>query len=593
MSSHSPITQPNRAQPDAALPNTAAATATRAEVAALRARPNASVVIIGAGINGIATFRDLALQGVDVVLVERDDFVSGASSASSHMIHGGIRYLENGEFRLVKESVTERNALIRIAPHYVKPLETTVPIYSTFSGILSAPMRFLTHKQGKPTERGAALIKTGLTIYDAFSRDGGSVPRHRFHGRTRSLAELPALDPKIKYTATYFDASMHDPERLALDVLFDGLAAGPHARAVNHLGAVGFDTDGVRVRDGLTGQEFSIAADVVVNTTGPWTDLTNADLGRDTRFMGGTKGSHIVLDHPELLAATGGREIFFEHEDGRIVLIYPLKGRVMVGTTDLEHDMREPAVCTEAEVDYFFELIAHVFPAIAVDRSQIVYRFSGVRPLPRHDDTQPGFVSRDYRIERSDVAARPGTTMLSLVGGKWTTFRALAEHLSNEVLELLGHDRVRSTEGLAIGGGAGYPTTDDARLVWLTSHDDEVGRARAEALLERYGTRAEAYLDEVDGETERVLAHHDGYTQGEITWLVRNERVVHLTDLVLRRTSIAFTGTLTAPLLDELAALTGDELGWDSGRRHAEIEAARALLADRHGVVLGQLAPVA
>ena len=352
----------------------------RAEVAALRARPSADVVVIGGGINGIATFRDLALQGVDVVLVERDDFVSGASSASSHMIHGGIRYLENGEFRLVQESVRERNALIRLAPHYVKPLETTVPIFSTFSGILSAPLRFLTHRQGSPTERGAALIKTGLTVYDAFSRDGGSVPRHRFHGRTRSLAELPALNPDVKFTATYYDASMHDPERLALDVLSDGLAAGRNARAVNHLGAVGLGADGVRVRDGLTGEEFAIAADVVVNASGPWTDLTNAGLGRPTAYMGGTKGSHIVLDHPELLEATGGREIFFEHEDGRIVLIYPLKGRVMVGTTDLEHDLREPAVCTEEEVEYFFELIAHVFPAIPVDRSQIVYRFSGVRP---------------------------------------------------------------------------------------------------------------------------------------------------------------------------------------------------------------------
>jgi glycerol-3-phosphate dehydrogenase len=571
-------------------PGRASAPGIRPEVAALRARPTADVVIIGAGINGIATFRDLALQGVDVVLVEQGDFVSGASSASSHMIHGGIRYLENGEFRLVKESVTERNALIRIAPHYVKPLQTTVPIYSTFSGILSAPLRFLTHRSGKPTERGAALIKTGLTIYDAFSRDGGSVPRHRFLGRTRSLAELPALDPRIKYTATYYDASMHDPERLALDVLFDGLAAGPHARAANHLAAVGLDEGGVRVRDGLTGEEFSIAADAVVNTSGPWTDLTNAALGRGTRYMGGTKGSHIVLDNPELLEATGGREIFFEHEDGRIVLIYPLKGRVMVGTTDLEHDMREPATCTEEEVDYFFELVAHVFPGIAVDRSQIVYRFSGVRPLPRHDDTQPGFVSRDYRIERADVAERPGTTLLSLVGGKWTTFRALAEHLSDEVLGLLGRDRVRSTEGLAIGGGAGYPTTDDARLVWLVAHEDEIGRDRAETLLERYGTRAEAFLDAFDPATDAPLAHHAGYTRCEITWLVRTERVVRLTDLVLRRTSIAFTGTLTAPLLDELADLVGDELGWDAGRRRDEIRVARELLASRHGVLLSEVA---
>lgn len=564
----------------------------RAEVAALRAAPEASVVIIGGGINGIATFRDLALQGVPVVLVERNDFVSGASAASSHMIHGGVRYLENGEFRLVQESVTERNALIKIAPHYVKPLRTTVPIFSTFKGIMSAPLRFLTHKQGKPTERGALLIKTGLTIYDSFSRDGGSVPRHRFLGAKRSLAELPALNRGVKYTATYYDASMHDPERFALDVLHDGLAAGAHARAVNYVEAVGLGTGGVRVRDRETGAEFDLAADVVVNTSGPWTDLTNAELGRPTQYMGGTKGSHIVLDHPELLAATGGREIFFEHEDGRIVLIYPLKGRVMVGTTDLEHDMREPAVCTEAEVDYFFDLIAHVFPDIRVDRSQIVYRFSGVRPLPRHDDTQPGFVSRDYRIEQADVPERPGTKLLSLVGGKWTTFRALAEHLSNDVLALLGRERVRSTAGLAIGGGAGYPTTDDARRVWVVAHADEVGRERAEVLLERYGTRAEAILADLEGTRDEVLAHHDGYTRGEIAWLVRHERVTHLLDVVQRRSSLAFTGAITTDLLAELADIAGDELGWDADRRAAEVAETAGVLTEWHGMRL-TAAPVA
>ena len=147
--------------------------AERPEVTRVREAGRTTVLVIGGGINGISTFRDLALQGVDVVLVESGDFASGASSASSHMIHGGIRYLENGEFRLVKESVTERNGLLKIAPHYVKPLETTIPIYSTFSGILSAPLRFLTHKSGKPQERGAFLIKVGLTIYDTFSRDGG------------------------------------------------------------------------------------------------------------------------------------------------------------------------------------------------------------------------------------------------------------------------------------------------------------------------------------------------------------------------------------------------------------------------------------
>ncbi len=421
------------------------------------------------------------------------------------------------------------------------------------------------------------------------------MPRHRFHGRKRSLAELPALNPDVKYTATYYDASMHDPERLALDVLFDGLAAGPHARAANHLAAVGLGADGVRVRDGLTGEEFAIAADVVVNTSGPWTDLTNADLGRPSAFMGGTKGSHIVLDHPELLAATSGREIFFEHEDGRIVLIYPLKGRVMVGTTDLEHDMREPAVCTEEEVDYFFELIAHVFPAIHVDRSQIVYRFSGVRPLPRHDDTQPGFVSRDYRIERAEVAERPGTTLLSLVGGKWTTFRALAEHLSDEVLGLIGRDRVRSTKGLAIGGGAGYPD-DRRRPARVARVARRRGRPRARRPAPRALRHAGRGLPRRDrGRARRRRSRTTPATRAlEIAWLLRNERVVHLADLVLRRTSIAFTGALTAPLLDELADVAAEVLGLGAPTRRAhEIAATRALLAERHGVRLADIAPAA
>ncbi len=554
---------------------------------ALHERPNAQVLIIGAGINGIATFRDLALQGVDVTIVDRGDYVSGASAASSHMIHGGIRYLENGEFRLVKESVEERNGLIKIAPHYVKPLKTTVPIFSTFSGVLSAPLRFLTHKQGKPQERGALLIKLGLSLYDSFSRDGGSVPRHEFRGAKESLRQLPELNPDLKYTATYYDASMHDPERLALDVLRDGLDAGPHARAANYVEAVGMDADGVRLRDTVTGDEFSFAADIVVNTSGPWTDLTNQALGEASAFMGGTKGSHIVLDNPALLAATGGREIFFEHSDGRIVLIYPLKGRVLVGTTDLEHDMTQPIRCTEAEVDYFFELVAHVFPQVAVDRSDIVYRFSGVRPLPRHDDEAPGFVSRDYRIESRPLGARAGT-LLSLVGGKWTTFRALAEHLSGDILALLNLPRVVSTEGLAIGGGKGFPTSDAAHQVWVTAHGDEVGVPRATALLARYGTRAADVIAWIVEAPDSALRFNADYSRREIEYLAATESVVHLADLLLRRTSMAFVGGLSLDLLAEIADLLAPVLGWDDARVNDEIAATAQQLAEVHGVVMAQ-----
>ncbi|MGW9588073.1 FAD-dependent oxidoreductase [Microbacterium sp. NPDC055455] len=548
---------------------------------ALSARPYADVLIIGGGINGLATFRDLAIQGVDVALVEKDDFVSGASAASSHMIHGGIRYLENGEFRLVHEAVTERNALLKTAPHYVRPLQTTIPIFSTFSGVLSAPLRFLRHGGGKHRERGAALIKIGLVIYDSFSRGGGlfgrgTVPRHTFHGRKRSLAQLPQLNPDVKYTATYWDASLHDPERLAIDVLRDGrIAGGERARAANHTAAVGVDRGRVVLRDALSGEETRFAASVVVNASGPWTDLTNLALGDPTRYMGGTKGSHIVLDHPELLAATGGRELFFENEDGRIVLIYPLKGRVLVGTTDLEHEMGDPVVCTEAEVDYFIDLIGQVLPTVPVQRSQIVYRFSGVRPLPGHGELSPGFVSRDYRIESAPLVGGDAT-VLSLVGGKWTTFRASAEDLADRALELLAQPRRRSTRGLPIGGGRGYPVTERARQQWIASHAVDVPAARVATLLDRYGTVAASVVEAIAQDPDDALLDHaPSYSSGELRHLAATEDVAHLDDLLLRRTSIAFTGGATPDAVAEVADAVAPVLGWDADR--VSLEIARAL----------------
>ena len=574
----------------------------RASVQKLRTRRHAQVLIIGGGINGVGTFRDLALQGVDVALVERGDYCQGASGASSHMIHGGIRYLENGEFRLVQESVVERNRLLRIAPHYVKPLQTTIPIFSTFSGVLAAPMRFLTHKQGKHTERGAFLIKLGLSMYDFFSRDGGTVPRHQFRGRKRALAELPRLHPGIKYAATYFDASVHNPERLTLDVLQDGEKAGgadSHgpgqqlrlARLAGRLAAPPAPpapTPGttVQLRDELTGEVFDFTADVIVNTTGAWVDLTNEAMGAASSFMGGTKGSHIVLDHPELLAACNGREIFFEHTDGRIVLIYPMGDRVLVGTTDVDADMAQDAVCTEAEIDYFFDLIGHVFPDIPVDREQIVYTFSGVRPLPKHDATQPGFVSRDYRIERRAAA---GGAVLSLVGGKWTTFRALAEHLSNDVLAELGMERKVSTAKLAIGGGAGFPDSEDGVQRWIKAHMS-AGRdaARVTGLLTRYGTRAEEVIRFLDGAPagapDRLLHSTRELSTRELEFMAAHEQIGHLVDVLIRRTSLAFRGLVTGELLNEVADILSGPLGWDAARRATEISHAQEVLQRFHGV---------
>ncbi|WP_368499209.1 glycerol-3-phosphate dehydrogenase/oxidase [Herbiconiux sp. A18JL235] len=559
----------------------------RSDVQAIRSNPRTQVLIIGGGINGIGTFRDLALQGVDVVLVERGDYASGASSASSHMIHGGVRYLENGEFRLVKESVQERNRLLRLAPHYVKPLPTTIPIFSTFSGILSAPLRFLTHKSGKPKERGALLIKVGLLGYDSFSRDGGTVPRHKFVGRKKSLAKLPKLRPDVKYTATYYDAAVENPERLALDLVQDALATGPHARTANYVEAVGANGDPVVLRDTVTGETFEVTAEVVVNTTGPWTDLTNAALGEATRFMGGTKGSHIVLDNPELYEACAGGEVFFENNDGRIVLIYPLNGRVLVGTTDLEADPSEPALCTEEEVDYFFELVGHVFPTITVERPQIVYRYSGIRPLPGHGDTAPGFVSRDYRIEQASFGSSKTVTQLSLVGGKWTTFRALAEHLANDTLALLGRSRTVSTTDLAIGGGVGFPQTPAAVTNWVKANGADLGEERTRILLARYGTNAAKVIAHIVAaeETDAPLATLPGYSTAEIGYLM-GEHTVHLSDLVLRRSIIAFVGSLDQAVFDELSELAAAAHGWSPERLADERAQAAENLRFFHGIVV-------
>lgn len=537
----------------------------------LSRNPRADVLIVGGGINGISAFRELALQGINVVLVEKNDYCSGASAASSHMIHGGIRYLENGEIRLVRESLLERNRLLETAPHFVKPLKTTIPIFSLFSGVLSAPLRLVLHRGGKPRERGALLIKLGLLIYDLFGRNAGQLPRHEFFGRKKSLAVLPALNADVKFTAHYFDAAIENPERLALDLLDDALAQGKHARAANYVEATSVTGDAIVLVDRISGETMKLQAPVIINASGPWTDLTNHGFGLTSAYMGGTKGSHVVLDNPELYEACGGREIFFENDDGRIVLMYPLLGRVLIGTTDIPIDNPEDAVCTEEEVDYFFDLASHVFPAIALDRSQIVFRYSGVRPLPAAGDLSPGVVSRDYRIVDDTLAS--GHQVLSLIGGKWTTFRALGEHLADEALKKLPATRTVSTIGLAIGGGKDFPTTEIQRTQWVESHRGELSHERVNELLTRYGTVAQRIMDDIAAHGDTPLTHTPSYSVGEITSLALREHVVTLSDVLHRRTLLGFTGRMSTESVKEIAGIVGAVLGWSTPEKKKQISA--------------------
>ena len=554
----------------------------------IKNNPDISVLIVGAGINGIGAFRDLALNGADVLIVDRGDFCAGASAASSHMAHGGIRYLENGEFRLVREAVGERNRMIQNAPHIVKPLPTTVPMFKHFSGLLNAPFKFLGWLD-KPSERGSLVIKIGLMFYDAFTGRTRTVPRHTFRGRAASLERWPRLNPAVRTTATYFDGSISNPERLALEVLLDGEADG--GRALNYVSLVGGQGNRVTLRDELTGAAFDVSPRLVVNAAGPWIDAANGTLGLSTRFIGGTKGSHLVLNHPELRQAIGGNEFFFENKDGRIVLIFPLFDKVLVGTSDLPAENPDDVVCAEAEVDYFLGMIARVFPDIKVGHEHIVFRFSGVRPLAHTGSAKTtGQITRDHHIQVVEGEwTGLGFPVYSLVGGKWTSFRAFAEQVADKALAFLGRARQKSTRELPIGGGRNYPRTPEEQKRYLDGLAAWTGFSteRVRSLFNRYGTRAETVALFLSKQDDQPLRSLPEYSRREIAFLCQNEKVVHLDDLVLRRSMLAMLGQLTRVRVVELSEAVGESLGWDGERKKAEAARTLDIMATRHGVRLG------
>lgn len=229
----------------------------------------------------------------------------------------------------------------------------------------------------------------------------------------------------------------------------------------------------------------------------------------------------------------------------------------------------DDATCTEAEVDYFIDLVGHVFPDFPIDRSHIVYQYSGVRPLPAAGDLTPGMVSRDYRVVSSTLPN--GTPLISLVGGKWTTFRALGEHITNDVLALLDRSRTASTAHLPIGGGKDFPTKPGERRRWIVANQGDHHADRVDVLLSRYGTQALTFLaNEKPHEAE--LAAVLGYPHSDIVTLTTQETGMRLEDLVSRRTSLRFTGTLTDDGARELAAIVGGELGWSQENIAAEAQ---------------------
>ncbi|MDH4988003.1 glycerol-3-phosphate dehydrogenase/oxidase [Aminobacter anthyllidis] len=552
-------------------------------LAALRERPDIAVLVIGGGINGISVFRELALQGIDVVLADKGDYCSGASAALSRMVHGGLRYLENGEFKLVRESLVERDRLLKNAPHYVAPLPTTVPIFDTFSGIANGAVRFLGLTR-KPSRRGALVIKAGLTMYDLFTAARRLMPKHRFRGRAETLKAWPAINPDIRSSATYYDAWVSRPERLGLEMLFDAMASSPTARALNYATVAASD-DGLALTDSLTGEVLPVRPKLIINATGGWIDLTNKAIGASApRMMGGTKGSHLIVDNAELHDALGGHMVYYENEDGRICILFPYLGKVLIGSTDIRVDDPDQVRCEDDERSYILQSLAFVFPSIEIADDEIVFRFSGVRPLPASDDSFTGRIPRDHFCEFVEPSGGLPAT-LCMIGGKWTTFRSFGEMAADMALERLVIKRSTGTEDLAIGGGRDFPADPEK---WCVAFGAKHGLPveRAKVLLERYGTSAVDFA--ADLASDPMLAGST-YSTGEIRLIVAREQVECLADIFLRRTTIAISGGLSLALIEAVLDILADCKGWSTSQAADERAAFLALLARQHGIAISDL----
>jgi glycerol-3-phosphate dehydrogenase len=363
------------------------------------------VIIIGAGINGAGIARDAAMRGLKVLLLDKGDIAGGTSSASTRLIHGGLRYLEHFELRLVRESLREREILLRIAPHLVRPLPIAIPIY-------------------KHSKRGRATIRAGMIAYDLLST-GKSLPRHRLLSRSETLKESPGLNTEgLLGSALYFDAQVEFPERLVCENV---ISAQEHGAEVNTYAAV---TKVLAENGNVTGVEFSIDgatrsahAGVVVNAAGPWVDLVlDRAPVESPRLIGGTKGSHIVV--PPFAGASKYAIYLEARTDSRPFFIIPWNGKYLIGTTDVRVEGDPDEVCTEAwEIDYLLSETNLAFPSAQLTRDQILFTYVGVRPLPWTSNEDEQSITRRHFIREHPKVRN----LFSIVGGKLTTYRSLAE----------------------------------------------------------------------------------------------------------------------------------------------------------------------
>jgi glycerol-3-phosphate dehydrogenase len=422
--------------------------------------PEFDVIIIGAGINGAGIARDATMRGLRVLLIDKGDIASGTSSASTRLIHGGLRYLEHFEFGLVRESLRERETLLRIAPHLVKPLPITIPIY-------------------KQSKRGPLTVRAGMIAYDLLSI-GKSLPRHRMLSRSETLQQSPGLNPDgLLASALYFDAQVEFAERLVVDNALDARDRGAEVVTYAPVTKIIAEDRAVTGVEFVSDGETQVArANVVINAAGPWVDeLLERVPFQTPRLIGGTKGSHIVV--PAFPGASKNAIYLEAQSDRRPFFIIPWNGNYLIGTTDVRFEEDPDNVRSETwEIDYLLAETNHAFPGARLTHDQILFTYSGVRPLPwtRNEDEQN--ITRQHFIREHPKLKN----LLSIVGGKLTTYRSLAEECVDLIFRKLGRQSPACLTAQEVLPPA--PVRDFAEAV-VYSFQHELAKTLADCFLRR------------------------------------------------------------------------------------------------------------
>lgn len=510
------------------------------------------VLVIGGGINGVAIARECAHGGKSVALVEQNDFASGTTSRSTRMIHGGLRYLERGEISLVRESLRERDRLLRRHPQLVRPMQFLLAIGN----------------HHRPITRSALAIRTGLWLYHHFTGRGARVPPTDF-----SIAEAfeRQLDRGQSWAVYSFeDAQCEFPERLVAEWLEEAVAEGTTAsnyaqvlEILRHNGEV----TGARVRDSLSGNEYEVYARQIVNASGPWTDFVLSASGLDShKLVGGVRGSHIVLPqfHAEPSAA-----VYTEAIDGRPFFVVPWNHQVLVGTTEVT-DSEDPGRAEPAagEIDYLFTNFVRLFPTSGLTPADIRYALAGVRPLPYQPGRKASAVTRKHIIHdhRDDGAAG----LFSIVGGKLTTAMSLAR----EVARKIGLAVAEPADVLAATAPENDIESSLHQWAHLVAWKARIPESAANAIAEWHGRGALAIANaaSLHDSLGEPLCSHSKHIVAEAVEAVLHECAITLADVLLRRVPVALGPCWSQSCSREAAARIGMALGWDNWRIGKELE---------------------